>query len=75
MAKRLLKYILGICLLMGVSAGWAPSVWAEFVVDLYGGLAKTEDSDVETRVSGEAPNGKNSYCCGQMLKRKEVKRK
>lgn len=58
---------------MGVSAGWAPSVWAEFVVDLYDGLAKTEDSDVEARVSGEAPNEKKLSYGRQALKRKEVK--
>ena len=73
MVKRLLKYIPGLCLLMGVSAGWAPSVWAEFVVDLYDGLAKTEDSDVEARVSGETPNGKKLPYGRQALKRKEVK--
>ena len=47
MAKRLLKYVLGFCLLMGGEAVWASSVLAEFVVDFYGGLAKTENSDVE----------------------------
>ena len=47
MAKRFWKYILTFCLLIGVSAGWAPSVRAEFVVDLYGGLAKTENGHVE----------------------------
>jgi len=51
MAKRLLKYFLGFCLLMGVSLWWTPSVRAEFAVDLYGGLAKTKDSDVQVRVS------------------------
>ena len=51
MAKRLLKYFLAFCLLMGVSAEWAASVRAEFVVDLYGGLAKTEDGKVEGQLS------------------------
>ena len=51
MAKRLLKYVLAFSLLMGVNAEWATSVRAEFVVDFYGGLAMTEDSDVQVRVS------------------------
>lgn len=51
MAIRLLKYFLVFCLLMGVNAGWAPSVRAEFVLDLYGGLAMTEDSNVQVRGS------------------------
>jgi hypothetical protein len=58
MARRLLKYVLGICLLMGVSAGWATSVWAEFVVDLYGGLAMTEDSTLKLRLSDVPFSGK-----------------
>jgi len=41
MAKGLLKYFLDFCLLMGVRTEWATSVRAEFVVDLYGGFAKT----------------------------------
>ena len=51
MAKRLLKYFLGCCLLIGMNAEWANPVRAEFVVDLYGGLAKIEDSDVQVRES------------------------
>ena len=51
MAQRLLKYVLVFSLLIGVSAGWVSSVRAEFVVDLYGGLAKTDG-----RVEGEAGN-------------------
>jgi hypothetical protein len=58
MAKRLLKYVLGFFLLMGVSAGWAPSVRAEFVVDLYGGLAMTEDSTLKLRLSDVPFSGK-----------------
>jgi hypothetical protein len=41
MPKRLLKYFLSFCLRMRVSTEWAISFRAEFVVDLYGGLAKT----------------------------------
>jgi opacity protein-like surface antigen len=51
MAKRLLKYVLGIGLLMGASIGWPTSARAEFVVGLYGGLAKTEDGKVEGQLS------------------------
>ena len=36
---------------MGVSTGWGNSVRAEFVVDLYGGLAKTEDSTLKLQAS------------------------
>lgn len=36
---------------MEVSVGWAPSIRAEFVVDLYGGLAMTEDSTLKLRAS------------------------
>ena len=68
MAKRLLKYVLGICLLMGVSAGWAPSVRAEFVVDLYGGLAMTEDSDVQVRVSDVPFSGTGGTLTSETLK-------
>lgn len=68
MVKRLLKYILGFYLLMGVSAGLAPSVRAEFVVDLYGGLAKTEDSDVQVRVSDVPFSGTGGTLTSETLK-------
>jgi hypothetical protein len=60
MAIRLLKYVVAICLLMGVGAVWATSVRAEFVVDLYGGLAKTEDSDFQVRQSDVPQLGSGS---------------
>ncbi len=46
MATRFFKYFLAFCLLMSVGA---TSARAEFVVDLYGGLAKIKDSDVQVR--------------------------
>ncbi|MCA9458397.1 MAG: outer membrane beta-barrel protein [Nitrospira sp.] len=48
--KRLSKYFLIWFLIMGVNAGWTPSVRAEFEVDFYGGLAKTENGQVEGQV-------------------------
>jgi opacity protein-like surface antigen len=50
-AMKLFKYFLGCCLLIGMSAGWGSFVRAEVFVDLYGGLAKTEDDKVEGDVS------------------------
>ncbi len=68
MVKRLLKYVLGICLLIRVSTGWATSVRAEFVVDLYGGLAMTEDSDVQVRVSDVPFSGTGGTLTSETLK-------
>lgn len=45
--KRLSKYFLIWVLLMGMMAEGATAVRAEFVIDLYGGLAITENSEVE----------------------------
>ena len=57
LAKRLLKYVLAFCFLMGVNAGWVTSAQAEFVVDLYGGLAKTENGEVEALKSSVVASG------------------
>jgi opacity protein-like surface antigen len=67
MAIRLLKYFLAFCLLMGVGAVWVTSVRAEFVVDLYGGLAKTEDSDFQVRQS-DVPQFGSGSVTSQTLK-------
>ena len=47
MRANLPKYFLAFCLMMEMMGGGTTPVRAEFEVDLYGGLAKTENAEVE----------------------------
>jgi opacity protein-like surface antigen len=51
MANSLLKYSLICGLLVAVIVGGAATVRAEFAIDFYGGLAKTENGQVEGQLS------------------------